>query len=64
MPSSCAIVGGCARVTLLWQHSANAKRQPVLVLALCLVVFNVHIVKKNLHILNRLVRTTMATLHN
>jgi len=33
---SCALLGG-ARVALLWQHSANAKCQRVLVLALCLV---------------------------
>ena len=37
---SCALFGGFtigARVALLWQHSANAKCQRVLVLALCLV---------------------------
>jgi len=36
----CALLGGFAigaRVALLWQHSANAKCQRVLVLALCLV---------------------------
>ena len=40
MPPSCALLGGFvigARVALLWQHSANAKCQRVLVLALCLV---------------------------
>jgi len=39
VPPSCALLGRFAigaRVSLLWQHSANAKCQPVLVLALCL----------------------------
>jgi len=38
VPPSCALLGGFAigaRVTLQWQHSANAKCQLVLVLALC-----------------------------
>jgi len=38
---SCALLGRFAigaRVTLLWQHSANAKCQRVLVLALCLII--------------------------
>jgi len=38
---SCALLGGFAigaRVSFLWQHSANAKCQLVLVLALCLVL--------------------------
>jgi len=37
---SCALLGGFAigaRIALPWQHSANAKCQRVLVLALCLV---------------------------
>jgi len=37
-PPSCALLGGFAigtRVALLWQHSANARCQRVLVLALC-----------------------------
>ena len=41
MPPSCALLGGFvigARVALLWQHSANAKCQRVLVLALCRVI--------------------------
>ena len=41
MSPSCALLGGFAigaRVALLWQHNTNAKRQRVLVLALCLVV--------------------------
>ena len=40
MPSGCALLGGYAigpRVSLLWQHSPNAKCQRVLVLSLCLV---------------------------
>jgi len=40
LPRSCAVLGGSAigaRVSLLWQNSANAKCQPVLLLALCLV---------------------------
>jgi len=42
MPTSCVLFGGFAigsRVSLLWQHSASAKCQRVLVLAPCLVVF-------------------------
>jgi len=38
---SCALLGGfaiSAWVTLLWQHSTNAKCQRVLVLAVCLVL--------------------------
>ena len=41
VPPSCALLGGFAigaRVSLLWQHSANAKCQRVLVLAVCLVI--------------------------
>jgi len=40
VPPSSALLGGFAmgaRVSLLWQHRANAKCQRVLVLALCLV---------------------------
>ena len=40
VPPSCALLGRFAigaRVSLLWQHSTNAKWQRVLVLALCLV---------------------------
>jgi len=43
VPPSCAQLGGfaiSARVSLLRQHSANAKRQRVLVLALCLVTLS------------------------
>jgi len=42
VPTSCALLGGFAigaRVSLLRQHRANAKRQRVLVLAVCLVRF-------------------------
>ena len=42
MPPSCALLGEFAigtQVSLLWQHSPNTKRQRVLVLALCLVVY-------------------------
>ena len=45
VPSSCALLGGFAigaRVALLWQHSANAKCQRLLVLALCLVKAKFH----------------------
>jgi len=38
-PPSCVLSAGFAigaRVALLWQHSANVKYQPVLVLAMCL----------------------------
>ena len=41
MLSSCAVLGGFAigaRVSLLWQHSPNAKCQRVLVLTLCLII--------------------------
>jgi len=40
VPPNCVLFGGFAigaRVSLLWQHSANAKCQRVLVLAPCLV---------------------------
>ena len=40
MTPSCPLLGGFAiggQVVLLWQHSANAKCQQVLVLAVCLV---------------------------
>ena len=43
MPSSCAQLGGFeigARVSLLWQHSAERECQRVLVLALCLVHYS------------------------
>ena len=49
MPPSCALLGGFAigaRVALLWQHSANAKCQRVLVLALCLVTSSAGAVPK------------------
>jgi len=42
LPPSCALLGGSAidaRVALLRQHSANAERQRVLVLAVCLGLF-------------------------
>ena len=45
MAPSCTLLGGFAigvRVALLWQHSANAKCQRVLVLALCLVCIAVY----------------------
>jgi len=48
MPPSCALFGGGfaigAWVVLLWQHSANAKCQRVLVLALCLVCICVFVI--------------------
>jgi len=42
VPSSCALLGIfaiTAQVSLLWQHSPNAKCQWVLVLAVCLVAY-------------------------
>ena len=44
VPPSCALLGGFAiraRVSLLWQHSPNAKCQRVLVFALCLVYWRI-----------------------
>jgi len=43
VPSSCALLSGFAigaRVSLLWQHRRNAKCQRVLVLALCLCLWD------------------------
>jgi len=54
---NCALLGGFAigaRVSLLWQHSPNAKCQRVLVLALCLVIIIIIII---------IIITARATLH-